>query len=46
MAAKKNPHGNQAKLLVRAVEDKLVFLRHLQITARLKYSKQYQEFNI
>lgn len=41
-----NPHGNQAKLPVRAVEDKLVFVSHLQITARLEYSKQYQEFNV
>lgn len=31
----KTPHGNQAKLLMRAFEDKLVFVRHLQITARL-----------
>lgn len=41
----KSPHGNQAKLPMRAVEDKQVFVRQLQITARLQYSKQYQEFS-
>lgn len=41
----KNPRGNQAKLPVRTVEDKQVFVRQLQITARLQYSKQYQEFS-
>lgn len=41
----KSPHGNRARLPVRTVEDKQVFVRQLQITARLQYSKQYQEFS-